>query len=118
MQRRTFIGGLAALFAVAAAPAPANILAHDKRVTHELEFISEEWLPYAGADERYRGCAMYRCLARCGDQYKYGACAFSAHVFYDPLVREHVREDAKKMLRSAFAQEAKGVTVSIAPIAA
>lgn len=97
MQRRTFIGGMAALFAVAAAPVPANILAHDKQaVGRGIEILQEEWLIGGGSYYATFG-DLYRAHARCN-----GVDAFCVCLVVDASnlhLRDLVRADARQQLR-------------------
>ena len=104
MQRRKFIGGFAALFAIGNLPASAqNILTHDLRVANAIEILHESWLvaPWHTIEKRVIE-RVYRVVARCGNQDKYGVCLVTEDGYQDLNVRANVRADAMDMIRIAF----------------
>ncbi len=102
MQRRGFIGGFAALFAVVAVQAPVLSLARDLGAALELEIVREQVVD----DPNSFGFAV-QWLVRCGDRYAVAWCVVSD--WNSLQLRELARNDLREQVVLHFKQRDKGL---------
>lgn len=98
ITRRMLLGGFAAMFAVAAAPAPMLSIAPIGGKLLDFEIQIEQWI-----DNPNNFGALYRCRARHGDKYAYAMTEIACDV--QRMTLEHramAREEARRMLLRYF----------------
>jgi len=94
-DRRSFLRGMAGLFAAISLPMPSNLLASDKACTCEIELLREVVI-----ENPHDFGHVVQWLGRSGTAY--AACAVAVRDWNDLRLREIARREANLTLRLHF----------------